>query len=228
MMRNLSKLSVISTILGSVCLIATSTVGCNGGETPEAQHASAAPAVQQPAADQKAADGQAAADETTAAKPDASELEKSSLADAEAPFVLKLDSNPKDLPDNGVVELTARIDAHHALATPTSISIELPAGAKLVSGEAKETLADLPAGTTTRVFKVALSQKLSDPIKVSVGMVDPNGRFGAHATRLFPEPAQPASVKTSRVPSPPVGRPGAGIKATRGGPGDGPTQPGTR
>ena len=59
-------------------------------------------------------------------------------------------------------------------------------------------------------------------------MVDPHGRFGAHATRLFPEPEEPSKVRTSRVPKPPVGRPGQGLSPRDPSAAAGPTQPGTR
>src|SRR5690606_29300492 len=122
-------------------------------------------------------------------------LEGSKLADAEVPFVLKLQATPEQLPSGGVVDLVATIEAHSGFKTPAKITVELPPNAKLLSGEATETLADLPAGTTTRQFKVEVTGELSDPIKVSVGMVDPHGRFGAHAAQLFPKPAEPSKVR---------------------------------
>ena len=217
MMRNVSKLSFIAALLGAVA--------CNSSPSsvPPAP-ASDAPA---PAEAPKA---EAAEPKSEEAKAAATDLEHSGLADAEVPFVLTLETTPKEPPDRGVVSIVARIEAHQAFSTPTKIEIALPPSAKLIDGQAAETLADLPAGTTTRTFKVQLSERLSDPIKVSVGMVDPHGRFGAHATRIFPEAEPPAPVRTSRVPTPPVGRPGQGLSPRTPGatPGAGPTQPGTR
>ena len=56
-----------------------------------------------------------------------------------------------------------------------------------------------------------MSEPLTDatPIKVIVDMKDPNGAFGAHAERVYPEPKKVKKPGSSRVPKPPVGRPGA-------------------
>jgi hypothetical protein len=219
MMRNVAKLSVVATLLGG------SLWACNGGETPDPQHAPPSTS-EAPAAETKG---------PRADQPSATDLEGSSLADAEVPFILtvtpSVEALPEGgLPEGGVIELVATIESHTGFKTPTKIHVDLPPNAKLLDGEALETLADLPAGKTTRRFKVEVTGELSDPIKISVGMVDPHGRFGAHATRLYPEPEEATNkVRTSRVPKPPVGRPGQGLsRDPSGGAAAGPTQPGTR
>ncbi len=163
------------------------------------------------------------------AKPNnvASELEGSHLADSQVPFVLTL-VTPKNLPESGQFELSAKIEAAQGWATPTTISISLPAPATLLKGQKREVLVDLPSGTTTRTFKIALSGKLDarHPIKVSVDMRDPKGAFGAHAVRQYPE-AKVTVSGNKNVPAPPVGRPGKGIGAGAIAPGPR-TAPGTR
>jgi hypothetical protein len=215
MMRNVANYSAIAALL-----VGCSFVGCNGGETPDPQHAP-------PSTSEVPSSPEVAAPATQEKEVTGADLEGSKLADAEVPFVLKLQATPDQMPAGGVVDIVATIEAHSSFQTPTKITVELPPNAKLLAGEATETLADLPAGTTTRQFKVEVTGELADPIKVSVGMVDPHGRFGAHATRLFPEPEEATKVRTSRVPKPPVGRPGQGL-SPRGPAATGPTQPGTR
>ncbi len=156
-----------------------------------------------------------------------SQLEGSHLADSQVPFVLTL-VTPKNMPESGQFELSAKIVSAKGWSTPTTISISLPATAKLLDGQKREVLVDLPSGTTTRTFKIGLTGKLDarKPIKVSVDMRDPKGAFGAHAARQYPK--APVTVSGNpNVPKPPVGRPGKGISARSVDPGPR-TAPGTR
>jgi hypothetical protein len=136
-------------------------------------------------------------------------LEHSPLASS-APFVVTL-KGPTTPPQSGEVELTMVIDAAKPMKVPTNISVTLPSSAKLTSGQMKETLAELPGGKTTRTFKVSLSGKLTDPIRVIVDSKDPGGAFGARAERLYPETPEVQYNKpfSKSVPPPPVGRPGS-------------------
>jgi hypothetical protein len=137
-------------------------------------------------------------------------LEHSEMA-ASAPFVLSL-VTPTSMPDQGEIEVVANIDTPKTINAPASIVVQLPAGATLVGGKAEETLVDLPEGVTTRTFRVQLERKLTGdaPMKVMVSVVDPNGAFGAHAVREYPQAPKPvpASKGKKKVPLPPVTRPG--------------------
>ena len=160
-------------------------------------------------------------------KPNATDFEHSSMADSEVPFVLEL-VTPKAIPAKGeTFEVTAVIQANKGWSTPTKIAISLPKGAKLVAGDVRETLADLPAGETKRVFRIKLDERLTDadPVAVKVDMRDAQGRFGASAKRAFPE--RKVVTPTSNVPKPPMGRPGKGIDAHQFDPSKR-TAPGTR
>jgi len=145
----------------------------------------------------------------------AEDLEHSTL-DAQAPFVLKLETTATK-GQTGPIELTARIDAPHTIDAPTSIELKLPDGAALLEGTKRETLADLPGGVTTRTFKVDVTKALSpsNPIEVAVHMQHPGGAFGAHARRQFPKELVQTPLSPSKVPAPPVGRPG-GMKPPAG------------
>ena len=146
------------------------------------------------------------------------DLEHSTL-DAQAPFVLKLET-PATQGQLGIIEVTARIDAPHTVDAPTSIDIHVPKGAELVEGSKREQLANLPGGLTTRTFKINVTKALtpSTPVKVAVHMQHPGGAFGAHAERQFPQKVVQTPVSRKDVPAPPVGRPGGsgGMKAPVG------------
>ena len=135
---------------------------------------------------------------------------ENSEGETSAPFVLTL-SGPATLPDSGEIEITARIDAHRELKVPATLSIALPKGATLSGGKDAESMASIPGGGTTRIFKVKLTGKLDQPIRIILDAKDPKGTTGAHAERTFPADLKPkAAQPKSAVPPPPVGRPGAG------------------
>lgn len=146
------------------------------------------------------------------------DLERSTL-DAQAPFVLKLDTTAAQ-GQLGVIEVTARIDAPHTVDAPTSIDIAVPKGVELLEGSKREQLADLPGGVTTRTFKLNVTKALTPntPVTVAVHMQHPGGAFGAHAVRQFPKKTVQTPVSRKNVPAPPVGRPGGsgGMKAPAG------------
>jgi hypothetical protein len=125
----------------------------------------------------------------------------------QAPFVLTL-RGPSSVPQVGDVQLEALISSPKGFNVPATLSIALPPGARLMSGQENEKLTTIPAGETRRIFKVTLTQKSETPIKVTIDARDPAGAMGAHAERLFPEPAEPVFTRPSRgVPPPPVARP---------------------
>ena len=135
---------------------------------------------------------------------------EASEGEASVPFVLTL-SGPATLPDTGAVEITANITAAHEFKVPATLGIALPKGATLGAGKASEALASIPGGDTIRVFKITLTGKLDQPIRIILDAKDPAGAAGAHAERTFPADFKPAPTKpASAVPPPPVGRPGAG------------------
>ncbi len=146
-------------------------------------------------------------------KPTPDEMEPS--VEAQPPFVLSL-KGPDSVPDAGDFEITAKIEARVAIATPAMLVVTLPGGAKLVSGKDREALPRVDAGETSRTFKFSVS-KMDGPIKISLDMRDPSGARGAHAERLFPLTPPPGMAappaKTGRaVPPPPVARPGVPAK----------------
>lgn len=147
------------------------------------------------------------------------DLERSTL-DAEAPFVLKLETPASYTGQVGEIEVTARVAVPHTIDAPTSIDITVPKGATLVEGSKREQLANLPGGVLTRTFKLNVTKALtpSTPVKVAVHMKHPGGAFGAHAERQFPEKIVQTPVSRKNVPAPPVGRPGGsgGMKAPAG------------
>lgn len=189
-------------------------LGCVGRDkaepTPAVTPQAATPAAQTPPAATPEAQPQAGA-ATAAKKPTPEEMEPST--EAQPPFVLSL-KGPDTVPDAGEFELTAKIEARVAIATPATLVVTLPGGAKLVSGKDREALPSVAAGETTRTFKFAVS-KMDGPIKITLDMKDAAGTRGAHAERLFPSTAPagmkaPTPAKTTRdVPPPPVARPGA-------------------
>lgn len=129
-----------------------------------------------------------------------------SVGETSAPFVLTL-QGPPSLPDKGEIELTARLTAANEFKVPATISISLPKGVTLTAGKERESLTSIPAGDTLRSFKVSLSGKIDQPIKVVVDAKDPAGAMGAHAERAYPADLKPVSRPGSNVPPPPVGRP---------------------
>lgn len=179
-------------------------LGCVGRDKAEPTPA-VTPQAAAPAPTAAAPEAQAGA----VKKPTPEEMEPST--EAQPPFVLSL-KGPDTVPDAGEIELTAKIEARTAIATPAVLLVTLPGGAKLVSGKDREALPRVEAGETTRTFKFSVS-KMDGPIKIALDMRDPSGARGAHAERLFPTTApagMAAPAKTTRaVPPPPVSRPGA-------------------
>jgi outer membrane murein-binding lipoprotein Lpp len=134
---------------------------------------------------------------------------ENSESETSAPFILTL-SGPATLPDTGEIEITARITAPHEFKVPATLSVALPKGASLSAGKDAESMASIPGGGTTRIFKVKLSGKLDQPIRITLDAKDPAGTAGAHAERTFPADLKPKAARpSSAVPPPPVGRPGA-------------------
>lgn len=126
-----------------------------------------------------------------------------------APFVLSL-KGPETPPDSGDIELSVTITAPREFKVPGTLKVLLPTGAKLISGSDSESLASIPAGETTRIFRVSLGGKLGvgQQIKVVLDARLPNNAAGAHAERLYPELVAPQATKpSSRVPPPPISRP---------------------
>lgn len=125
----------------------------------------------------------------------------------QAPFVLTL-RGPSTMPKSGDLDLEALISSPKGYNVPATLSIALPAGARLTAGKENEKLTTIPAGETRRIFKVTLVDKTDEPIRVTIDARDPAGAMGAHAERLFPEPAEPVFTRPNRgVPPPPVARP---------------------
>ncbi len=189
-----------SMVLFAAALTAAATA-CNTNDGPAPHPASAA--------------NESAPAETPATEPAklaAEDLEHSSMAGAqEAPFVLRIETPDKPPEIGKVFRIEARIKSAHGLNAPTTITIALPPTATLKKGLEREELGTLASGDTTRVFEFETSEPLTSatPIKVIVDSKDPGGAFGAHAERVYPEPQKAQKPGNSRVPKPPVGRPGA-------------------
>lgn len=150
--------------------------------------------------------------EPVAAVPKPAALENSE-GEVNVPFVLTL-AGPATLPDTGVVEITAKIIAHREFKVPATLSVAMPKGATLAAGKEAESMASIPGGETTRLFKIKLTGKLDQPIRIILDAKDPAGTAGAHAERTFPANFKPTATKpASAVPPPPVGRPGAAAAA---------------
>jgi hypothetical protein len=139
---------------------------------------------------------------------DAPKVTESSVGETSVPFVLTL-KGPDTLPDTGDIELTANISAPHEFKVPGTLKIVLPTSAKLASGTDSEAFASIPAGDTTRTFRVTLGGKLGvgQQIKVVLDARAPSGVMGAHAEKLFPELTQQVTRPSPNAPPPPVGRP---------------------
>jgi hypothetical protein len=133
---------------------------------------------------------------------------EASEGETRAPFVLTL-SGPGALPDTGEVEIVALITAPHEFKVPATLSVAVPKNATLSAGKSSESMASIPGGDTKRAFKIKLTGKLDQPIRIILDAKDPAGSMGAHAERTFPADLKPAAAKpASAVPPPPVGRPG--------------------
>jgi len=173
--------------------LAAATTACNSSEGPAPQ---VAPAPPEPAQEAQPAPNAA--------------LEQATQDNMQAPFVLTL-VTPTKVPDKaGTYTIEAQIKAPRELDAPTTIEIVIPKVAKLNKGQDREVLVNLPAGLTSRSFEVELIEPLSEaePIKIRVDMRDPQGTFGAHAEKVYPEKKKVKKPGNSRVPKPPQGRPG--------------------
>jgi hypothetical protein len=148
-----------------------------------------------------------------AAAPRPAALEASE-GETRAPFVLTL-SGPGALPDTGEVEIVALITAPHEFKVPATLSVAVPKNATLSAGKSSESMASIPGGDTKRAFKIKLTGKLDQPIRIILDAKDPASTMGAHAERTFPvdfkAAAAPAAKPASAVPPPPVGRPGGAV-----------------
>lgn len=189
-------------------------LGCVGRDKAEPAPAAQPPAPQAAAAAPAAPPAAEAQPTPSVAvqKPKGEDLEPST--EAQPPFVLSL-KGPETVPDAGEIEIVAKIEARVAIATPATLVVTLPSGAKLVGGKDREALPSVAAGDTIRTFKFQVS-KMDGPIKITLDMKDAAGSRGAHAERLFPS-TPPAGIKapgaapaktTREVPPPPVARPG--------------------
>lgn len=157
----------------ALSLAAALGVACeNGGSSP-----TEAPVVEAPGA--------------SAATPAPAELPVAKPVEVTAPFLVSL-SGPVAVPA-APFEITVVIDSSKGFAGATTLSVELPPGARLVAGEASEKLETLPAGKTERTFKISAPKLTAEePVRVVVEGQDPAGQFGARAVRAFPEPGSPA------------------------------------
>ena len=200
MQRN--QLSRMAIAIAAAALLAGCSTSSPTVASEDPKVAAAAQPDKAPAADTA---GAVAAPPAAPAKP----ALESSEGEASVPFILTL-SGPATVPDTGTVEITAKITAAHEFKVPATLSIAVPKGATLASGKASEAMASVPGGDTTRVFKITLSGKLDQPIRISLDAKDPAGTAGAHAERTFPASLKPAAPTkpASAVPPPPVGRPG--------------------
>lgn len=117
-----------------------------------------------------------------------------------APLLLSLQAVADQ---GGVLELQAHLDASAGVSLPIELTVELPPGAKLVDGEARQSV-PVPAGRTTRSFRVAHDAPLG-PIKVVAHVVHPDKAWGIHAEKFYPEKPKNLSFNPSRPP--PLARP---------------------
>lgn len=190
-------------------------LGCVGRDkadsAPTVTPQAAAPTAQQPQATPEVAPP-SSAPAVAAHKPTPEEMEPST--EAQPPFVLTL-KGPDTVPDAGEIEIVAKIEARVAIATPATLVVTLPGGAKLVGGKDREALPSVAAGETSRTFRFQVS-KMDGPIKIALDMKDAAGSRGAHAERLFPSTPPAGGIKAPgaapgkrEVPPPPVSRPGA-------------------
>jgi hypothetical protein len=104
---------------------------------------------------------------------------------------------------DGVLELQAHLNASGGVSLPVNLSVELPPGAKLLDGEARQSVV-VPPGRTTRSFRVFHDTPLA-PIKVVAHVVHPDNAWGIHAEKFYPEAAKEATYLPARPP--PVARP---------------------
>jgi hypothetical protein len=105
---------------------------------------------------------------------------------------------------DGVLQLEARIDASRLLKAPVTLSVELPPGATLTSGDRSEEVNVRP-GRTTRTFRIEGRQ--AGTVKVVAHVASRS--WGAHAERLYPEPPPQAAIPAAHAPQarPPFVRP---------------------
>ena len=100
---------------------------------------------------------------------------------------------------NGVLDLRAHIDSPAGVSLPVELSVELPPGAKLVDGDARQSV-PVPAGRTTRNFRIERGAT-GAPVKVVAHVVHPAQAWGIHAEKFYPE--QPKSVSFHPAKAPP-------------------------
>ncbi|MCS6902073.1 MAG: hypothetical protein RMJ98_20820 [Myxococcales bacterium] len=117
-----------------------------------------------------------------------------------APLLLSLQAAADK---DGVLELQAHLKASGGVSLPVDLSVELPAGAELLDGEARQSVS-VPPGRTTRSFRIAYSAPLA-PIKVVAHVVHPDKAWGIHAEKLYPEPTKVPAYLPARPP--PMARP---------------------
>jgi hypothetical protein len=154
-----------------------------------------------PAPSEPAATARPVASETAASRP----ISSDAPARMTAPLRLIV-KGPLPVPEKGSVKVTAEIVANEPISLPAKLKITVPPEAKIVSGNAEESLQVGDAGTLTRDWSLQLSGKLSAPVVVTVDTRDASGGFGLHAERRYPPDPTP-EVSSSRPP--PAGRPPA-------------------
>ena len=132
------------------------------------------------------------------------------------PFVVTLNA-PNQVADNSTFNMDVQIQADNPMATPTMISLQLPPGAVLQSGNPQEQLSSLPSGLTTRSYQIHVQARPTPetPIRVIVDMRSPDGSFGSHAERTYPAAPAAQTTTPSNVPPPPMARPGGPVMPER-------------
>jgi len=107
---------------------------------------------------------------------------------------------PTPPPEKGDFKLMVDVVANEPLRKPLVMHVELPAGARLVTGTADESLTIAQAGTTTKEFTIHIDAPLTAPITVTADMKDETGGAGLHAQRKYPAPADISPPRPPPMP----------------------------
>ena len=174
-------------------VMAAAAIGCPKSETAAVDAGS-------PASSAPAKPSALAAAEPDAAAPQSPASPAAPVERMTAPLKLVL-KGPTPPPEKGDFQLAVDIVANEPIVRPLKMTIELPAGAKLVKGAKEESITIKAAGTTTREFTIHVDAPLSTPVVVSAETRDETGGIGLRAVRKYPAggDAPPAASSTASV-----------------------------
>ncbi|MFT7580798.1 MAG: hypothetical protein ACI9MR_002472 [Myxococcota bacterium] len=129
---------------------------------------------------------------------------------AHAPMTPPFTATLSGMVEGDVTTIVAVIEVGAPLSGPMLVEVELPGGASLLAGVARETVARPKVGVLTREWRVRGSVRASNPVMLSVRQRD-GDRAGAQARLRFPE--EPVVPTRKFVPHPAVRAGGVPVRA---------------